>query len=98
MDVTLACDDDYIRVHKMVQISCSELFHTVSLNNRTLRLEKHIEMSKNFKTQNSDVKEEHFDNGLLKIMIFRIDEQNWKKRVVVVGKTAEHPDWRLEQK
>ena len=49
MDVTLACDDDYIRVHKIIQISCSEPFHIVSLNNRTLRLEKHIEMSKNFK-------------------------------------------------
>ena len=29
MDVTLACDDDYIRVHKIIQISCSELFHIV---------------------------------------------------------------------
>ena len=48
-DVTLACDDDYIRVHKMIQISCSELFHIVYLNNRTLRLEKTIEISKNLK-------------------------------------------------
>ena len=98
MDVTLAYDDDYIWVHKMVLISCSELFHIVSLNNLTFKLGKHIEMSKNFKNQNSDVKEEHFDNGSLKQITVKIDEQNWKKRVVVVGKTAEHPDWRLEQK
>ena len=44
-DVTLACDDDHIQVNKMILISCSELFHIVSINNRTLRLEKTFAMS-----------------------------------------------------
>ena len=28
--MTLACDDEYFWVHKIIQISCSELFHPVS--------------------------------------------------------------------
>ena len=74
--MTLACDDDHIQVHKMILISCSELFHIVSINNRTLRLEKTIEMSKNLKASNSDVKKEHFDNGSLEKILIKIDEQN----------------------
>ena len=68
LGVTLACDDDYFRVHKIIQISCSELFHIVSLNNWALGLEKPIKMSKNFKAENSS----------LQILRLKIDEQTLK--------------------